>query len=644
LADLRSYFVPFDLDTGAGTEFVIGVNLRLSASGGSIEALGQQTMASSIPVAIASNQSSLTVDTELPAAVTLGDNASNPTAPAVGAFGMLWDGATWDRFPGTSADGALVNLGANNDVTVTSGSIDVQGVDAHDAAITADPVTVGGRASTAIPTAVSADGDAVRAWFDRQGAQKVALVDDAGDSAMDGTNNALRVNIVAGAGSGGTASTDDAAFTAGSGLGTPAMGFATTDTVDSGDVGVLRMSVTRDLMVTLRDSAGDSAMDDTNDAVRVNVVAGSGGGVTHVDDAAFTPGTDDGVPAFAMFDDVTPDSVNEGDAGILRMSANRNLYSTIRDAAGNERGVNVNANNAAAVYLPGTFALSDNFANPLLDAVGSFTMVWDGGAWDRAPGTSADGTLVNLGANNDVTVTGTVTVDTELPTAAALGDNASNPTAPAVGAFAMVWDGATWDRLPGTSADGALVNLGANNDVTVTGTVTVDTELPAAVVLADGMSNPTPPAVGGFTMGYNGATWDRVRVANTGRLQVDVVTGGGADTPTNPVVNTQTSTNVAAGAVANIDTAEAASKKLRKIDVWSSAAWKGEIFTVDNGSESTRKGVTGGAPGHSVQWLTPHRNYITLGATAGTDAFRLKFTNLDDSNAADAHVVFFYED
>lgn len=66
-------------------------------------------------VTIASNNTAFTVDTELPAAVALADNASTPTAPAVGAFGMLYDGSTWDLARGTSADGALVNLGANDD-------------------------------------------------------------------------------------------------------------------------------------------------------------------------------------------------------------------------------------------------------------------------------------------------------------------------------------------------------------------------------------------------------------------------------------------------------------------------------------------------------------------------------------------------
>jgi hypothetical protein len=60
-----------------------------------------------------------TVDTELPSAISLDDNSVTPTAPAVGAFGMAYDGANWDRVRGDSANGVLVNLGANNDITGT---------------------------------------------------------------------------------------------------------------------------------------------------------------------------------------------------------------------------------------------------------------------------------------------------------------------------------------------------------------------------------------------------------------------------------------------------------------------------------------------------------------------------------------------
>ena len=51
----------------------------------------------------------------------------------------------------------------------------------------------------------------------------------------------------------------------------------------------------------------------------------------------------------AEFDDTLPDSVDEGDVGKLRISANRNLMVTLRDAAGNERGLNVDASGQIAI-------------------------------------------------------------------------------------------------------------------------------------------------------------------------------------------------------------------------------------------------------------------------------------------------------
>lgn len=45
-----------------------------------------------------------------PSPAALADNAANPTAPAVGAFGMVWDGSTWDRAPGTAAEGLDVDV------------------------------------------------------------------------------------------------------------------------------------------------------------------------------------------------------------------------------------------------------------------------------------------------------------------------------------------------------------------------------------------------------------------------------------------------------------------------------------------------------------------------------------------------------
>ena len=51
----------------------------------------------------------------------------------------------------------------------------------------------------------------------------------------------------------------------------------------------------------------------------------------------------------AEFDDTSPTTITENNFGTVRMSANRNLYTTLRDAAGNERGVNVTASNELSV-------------------------------------------------------------------------------------------------------------------------------------------------------------------------------------------------------------------------------------------------------------------------------------------------------
>ena len=92
---------------------------------------------------------------------------------------------------------------------------------------------------------------------------------------------------------------------------------------------------------------------------------------------------------------------------------------------------------------------------PVTDNAGSLTVdgtvtVQDGGGTlsvdDGAGSLTVDGT-VNVG-NFPATqpVSGTVTADTELPAAVALADNMANPTVPQVGAHGLVWDGVNWDR------------------------------------------------------------------------------------------------------------------------------------------------------------------------------------------------------
>ena len=165
----------------------------------------------------------------------------------------------------------------------------------------------------------------------------------------------------------------------------------------------------------------------------------SGSGASAVDDAAFTVATDSAAPAGFLFDDTLPDSVDEGDVGVGRMSANRNQYVTIRDAAGNERGLAIDANGAIAVTgagagtqyteadtdttLTGTVvmfesntgtsavsAVSNSAPLPVSDAGGALT-VDNGGTF--AVQAAQSGTWDEVGINdsgNSITVDGTVTV------------------------------------------------------------------------------------------------------------------------------------------------------------------------------------------------------------------------------------------
>lgn len=74
------------------------------------------------------------------------------------------------------------------------------------------------------------------------------------------------------------------------------------------------------------------------------------------DDAAFTVATSKVMPVGALADESGPDSVNEGDIGALRMSLNRNLFTVLRDGAGNERGAYVNASGQLSVSIDNTVA------------------------------------------------------------------------------------------------------------------------------------------------------------------------------------------------------------------------------------------------------------------------------------------------
>src|SRR3990167_9492324 len=200
--------------------------------------------------------------------------------------------------------------------------------------------------------------------------------------------------------------------------------------------------------------------------LQVDVLSG-GGGATHTDDAAFTPAIDDGAPAFACADETTPDSVDEGDAGCVRMSLNRNLCTVLRDAAGNERGANVDASNRLLTF-------SD--VNSFPDNEPFNLNQWGGTGTTLGQKTMAASVPVVVASDQSslaVAVDETSFGADELPAAAALADNTANPTTTLIGSLLHAFDGTTWDRVTnGGGTEATALRVTVANDST--GLLSVD--------------------------------------------------------------------------------------------------------------------------------------------------------------------------
>lgn len=120
------------------------------------------------PVSVDDNGGSLTVDAPLatPAHVRISDGTDVTNVSAAGAL---------------IVDGSAVTQPVSGTVTANQGTgaaletaWRMIGFDQADDPVSVSPVTIGGRASTALPSPVSADGDIVHNWLNRNGAIVVA--------------------------------------------------------------------------------------------------------------------------------------------------------------------------------------------------------------------------------------------------------------------------------------------------------------------------------------------------------------------------------------------------------------------------------------------------------------------------------------
>jgi hypothetical protein len=211
----------------------------------------------------------------------------------------------------------------------------------------------------------------------------------------------------------------------------------------------------------------------------------SGGGASQADNSTFTPGTTTFAPIGAEVDDTGTTAVTENNAGSLRMSTRRELYTQIRDAAGNERGLNVDANGEVGINLShvagqgaissgvnGSQAVGGDTASAATDA-GNPVKV--GGKFNSTLPTFTNGQRGDLQiiSKGSLLTAPTDVNGTLLFTLTTPGDGTSNAVNLArAWSWTSLFNGSTWDRvrsvITGTNSTGtgiaAVGNLAQFDD------------------------------------------------------------------------------------------------------------------------------------------------------------------------------------
>lgn len=127
------------------------------------------------------------------------------------------------------------------------------------------------------------------------------------------------------------------------------------------------------------------------------------------------------------------------------------------------------------------------------------------------------------------------------------------------------------------------------------------------------------------------------------------LTGTGGSAITSPAYSAATVVSLAAGTSSNLNSAFIANGKtgkLLKVTVSSSVACKWEIKSFDGAVETPVDILyTSGVQGKPTEfWDTPDPLFIELAGNGTSTCWRITVTNLDRSNAADAHATFYWDE
>jgi hypothetical protein len=343
-----------DLDSSGSThEYQLGVSLRGSASGGSVE-LGT----SSHPLHVSADNS-LTIGSlpSIPAgSASIGSVSLNAGSNSLGTVGLN---------AGSNLVGSVKLSDGTHTANITTGSALMV-----DASATVQPVSQSGTWNVGLSA-----GNNIAGQFKLTNGTNVATVDGSGN---------LSVNVVS-----GVTVADEAAFTEGT-TGLMAIGGyykASPATLTTGQAGAVSLTAHRAFHANLRDTSGNeintsnglavqpaigtswtvaqgtaaagsapwpvclvedtsntkvNVADATNKAIRVNLVAGGGSsGTSLADKSTFTQGSTFVTPIAGEYT-TSPTALTTGQAGAIQATANRALHINLRDSSGNELGTSSN--------------------------------------------------------------------------------------------------------------------------------------------------------------------------------------------------------------------------------------------------------------------------------------------------------------
>ena len=322
----------------------------------------------------------------------------------------------------------------------------------------------------------------------------------------------LPVNIISGAGSGGTAITDDSAFTVGSTNVTPAGGVykATRDSVDDGDVGAVAMTAKRGQYATIETPDGDSAMDETLNALKVEIIDGSGAQIT-----TFGGGT--------QYTEGDSDSTITGTAAMMEVAAN--VLQPVQGTVADGLLVNLGANNDVSVT--GSVAVTGTFYQAT-QPVSAASLPLPSGA-----STSANQTTIISHLDGVEGLLTTIDADTSVLSAIDYATGAD------VASLAVVGGGTepTAQRVTIASDSSGVLSIDDNGgSITVDGTVAVSGSVAVTGPLTDTQLRATAVPISGTVSAAQSGTWT-VQPGNTANTTAWKVDGSAVTQPVSGTVS-----------------------------------------------------------------------------------------------------------